>query len=92
MALLAAGILAWLNEVSRRIGALTILLGVLWFAPDWEGWVAHPLARSVGSVAFPFFLVVLFHLVLAAPRGRLRSRTAISAVGAAYAITTLLAV
>lgn len=92
LALLAAGILAWLSEVSRRIGALTILLGVLWFAPDWEGWVAHPLARSVGSVVFPFFLVVLFHLVLAAPRGRLRSRTAISAVGAAYAITTLLAV
>jgi signal transduction histidine kinase len=43
-------------------------------------------------VVSPFFLVFLFHLVLAAPRGRLRSRTAVSAVGAAYAVTTFLAV
>ena len=92
LALLAAGIVAWLSEGSRRIGALAILLGVLWFAPDWEGSVGHPLVRSVGSFASPFFLVVLLHLVLAAPRGRLRARTAAIAVGTAYAITTFLAV
>ena len=91
LSLLAAGIVAWLSEASRRVGALAILLGVVWFAPDWEGWVGHPFVRSVGSVTSPFFLVVLFHLVLAAPRGRLRSRTAVSAVGAAYAVATLLA-
>jgi signal transduction histidine kinase len=92
LALLAAGVVALLSEGDRRLGALATLLGVLWFAPDWEGWVGHPLARSLGSVVAPFFLVVVFHIVLAAPHGRLRSRAAVAAVGAAYAVTSLLAV
>jgi signal transduction histidine kinase len=92
LALLAAGVVALLTEGDRRLGALAMLLGVLWFAPDWEGWVGHPLARSLGSVVAPFFLVVVFHIVLAAPRGRLRSRAAVAAVVLAYAVTTLFAV
>jgi signal transduction histidine kinase len=92
LALLAAGGVALLTGGDRRLGALASLLGVLWFAPDWEAWAGHPLVRSLGSVAAPFFLVVVFHLVLAAPRGRLRSRAAVAAVGAAYGVTSLLAV
>jgi signal transduction histidine kinase len=92
LALLAAGVVALLTEGGRQLGALATVLGVLWFAPDWEAWAGHPLARSLGSVAAPFFLVVVFHLVLAASRGRLRSRWAVAAVGAAYGVISLLAV
>lgn len=92
LALLAAGIVACVNEGERRLGPLAILLGGLWFAPDWEGWVGHPVVRSVGSVASAFLLVVVLHLVLSAPRGRLQSRLAVIALAAGYGVTTLLAV
>jgi len=92
LALLAAGVAALLTEGGRRLGAFTTSLGVLWFAPDWEAWAGHSLARSLGSVAAPFFLVVVFHFVLAAPRGRLRSPAAVAAVGLAYAATALFAI
>jgi hypothetical protein len=92
LALLAAGVVAMLSEVDRRLGALATSLGVLWFAPDWEAWVGHPVVRSLGSVSAPFLLVVILHLVLAAPRGRLGSRAAVAAVGLAYAVTALFAV
>ena len=92
LALLAAGIVACAIEGERRLGSFAILLGILWFAPDWEGWVGHPIVRSLGSVASAFFLVVVLHLAVAAPRGLLRSRSTIAVVGAAYAVTALLAV
>jgi signal transduction histidine kinase len=92
LALLAAGVAALLTEGGRRLGAFATLLGVLWFAPDWEAWAGHPVVRSLGLVAAPFLLVVLFHLVLAAPRGRLRSFAAVIAVGLAYAVTALFAI
>ena len=91
LALLASGVVAWLSY-DRRLGALTMLLGAVWFASDWEGWIGHPFVRSIGSLAVPFLLVVILHLVLAAPRGRLRSRSAVISVGVAYTITTFLAV
>lgn len=91
LALLVVGVVAWLSYDSR-LGALAMLLGAVWFASDWEGWVGHPIVRSVGSVAAPFLLVLVFHLVLATPRGRLRSPGAAIAVGTAYAVTTFLVV
>jgi len=90
LALLTAAVFAWVSDDHRRLGTLAMVVGVVWFAPDWEGWVGHPLVRSVGSVTAPFLLVVIFHLVLAAPRGRLRSRAAVIAVVAAYTVTTFL--
>ncbi|HJQ51221.1 MAG TPA: histidine kinase [Gaiellaceae bacterium] len=92
LAVLAAGVVALLAASDKRLGSQATSLGILWFAPDWEAWAGHPLARSLGSVAAPFLLVVVLHLVLAAPRGRLRSRTAVAAVGGAYALTALFAV
>jgi signal transduction histidine kinase len=92
LAVLAAGVVAWLTESGRRFGALATALGILWFAPDWEAWEGHPLARSLGSVAAPFLLVIVLHLVFAAPRGWLRSRAAVAAVGVAYAVTALFAI
>jgi signal transduction histidine kinase len=92
LALLAAGVLGLMTDGDRRLGALVTSLGVLWFAPDWEAWAGHPVVRSLGAVAAPFFLALVFHLVLAAPRGRLRSRAAVIAVGLTYAVTALFAI
>jgi signal transduction histidine kinase len=74
LGLLAAGLLAWVEPRTRRLGVLALLAGVAWFGPDWEGWDGRPaFVRSLGAVITPFFLALLFHLVVAVPVGRLRS-------------------
>src|SRR5205809_2121797 len=77
LGLLAAGLLAWTEPRTRRLAVLALLAGVAWFGPDWEGWDGGPaFVRSLGAVVTPFFLALLFHLVLSVPLGRLRSRPA----------------
>jgi signal transduction histidine kinase len=74
LGLLATSLLAWLEPRTRRLGVLALLAGVAWFGPDWEGWDRGPaFVRSLGAVITPFFLALLFHLVVALPVGRLRS-------------------
>ena len=88
LALLGAGALAWAESSTRRLGLLAILAGVLWFAPDWDGWDMGPaLVRSLGALSMPLFVAVIFHLVVAAPRGRLQSRFTRGAVVGAYVVT-----
>ena len=87
LGLLAAGLLAWVEPRTRRLGALALLAGIAWFGPDWEGWEGGPASvRSLGAVVTPFFLALLFHLVLAVPVGRLRSWPTRGLVVAAYAV------
>ena len=87
LGLLAAGLLAWIEPRTRRLGVLALLAGVSWFGPDWEGWDGgSPLLRSLGAIVTPFFLALLFHLVLALPLGRLRSWPARVLVAAAYGV------
>jgi signal transduction histidine kinase len=87
LALLGAGVLAWTEARTRRLGLLAIAAGVVWFAPDWDGWEGGPaLVRSLGALAMPLFIALLFHLVLASPLGRLRSRFTRGAVGGAYLV------
>ena len=87
LGLLAAGLIAWVEPRTRRLGVLALLAGVAWFGPDWEGWDGGPaFVRSLGAVVTPFFLALLFHLVLAVPIGRLRSWPTRSLVVAAYGV------
>jgi signal transduction histidine kinase len=66
---------------------LTLLAGIAWFGPDWEGWDGgSPFLRSLGAVVTPFFLALLFHLVLALPLGRLRSWRTRGLVVAVYGV------
>jgi signal transduction histidine kinase len=90
LGLLAAGFLAWVGPRTRRVGVLALLAGIAWFGPDWEGWDGgSPFLRSLGAVVTPFFLALLFHLVLALPLGRLRSWPVRVLVVVAYGVTAL---
>lgn len=86
LGLLAAGVFALTELRARRIGLLACLAGVVWFAPDWDGWDAGPgLVRTLGAAAAPLFLALVFHLVTASA-GRTRSAVIRGAVRAVYAI------
>jgi signal transduction histidine kinase len=85
LALLGAGLLAWTEQPTRRLALLAIAAGVVWFAPDWDGWERGPaLVRSLGALSMPLFAALLFHLVVAAPSGRLQSSFTRGAVAGAY--------
>lgn len=87
LGLLVAGLFVGLYRPGSWSGLLVTGAGVAWFAPDWVGWEGGgSSARSVAMVVEPFFVAFVFHLVLAGPGGRLRSRTHRSAVGAVYAM------
>lgn len=86
LGLLAAGLVGWLDVASRRLGALAMFAALAWFAPDWEGWRrGAPLVVSLAAAASPVFLVLVLHVLLAAPRGRVRSRAAHTGLVLAYA-------
>jgi signal transduction histidine kinase len=89
VALIGCGVYLSLNPTRRRLGIASILAGVTWFAPDWEGWGRGPeVVRSLGAAAAPLTLALLFQLVVTLPRGR-ASRPA---VGAAIAVVYIVAV
>jgi signal transduction histidine kinase len=87
LGLTAAGALAVIQPRTRRLGALALLAGLAWFGADWEGAEsAASILRSAGAAVAPFTLVFVFHLALAAPDGRVRSRPARVAIVGAYAV------
>jgi signal transduction histidine kinase len=71
LGLLGAAALALLDVGSARIGGLVFLAGLLWFAPDWEGWTGgSPSLRSLGAAAVPLLGVPLAILVARGQRVR----------------------
>ncbi|HEX6700809.1 MAG TPA: histidine kinase [Gaiellaceae bacterium] len=92
LGLLAAGLFA-AAEPRRRLGVLTILAGVTWFGPDWEGWNhGLALAVSLGAVAPPIFLALVVDLALSLPTGRVNSRLGQAAAVATYTLAAVAAV
>ncbi len=91
--LLAAGGLAATQPRTRRLGVLGMLAGLAWFGADWEGAEdAEPVLRSLGALVAPLTLVLVFHLALALPDGRVRSTAGRVAVIAAYLLVALLTI
>ena len=87
LGLIVAGGLATIQPRTRRLGVLALLAGLAWFGADWEGAEsAESVLRSFGAALTPLTLVFVFHLVLAAPDGRVRSRAARLAIVAAYVV------
>ncbi len=72
--LLAAGLAALIARPRGSTALVATLAAVAWLAPDWVGWESGaPVLRSLGMVVTPFLPSLLFHLVLAAPSGRVPS-------------------
>jgi signal transduction histidine kinase len=93
LTLLGAGLLACTEQRTRRLGLLAVAAGVVWFAPDWDGWERGPaLVRSLGALSMPLFVALLFHLVVAAPTGRLQSSFTRGAVVGGYLLTAVVSV
>jgi signal transduction histidine kinase len=87
LGLIVAGGLATTQPRTRRLGVLALLAGLAWFGADWEGAEsAGSVIRSFGAALTPLTLVFVFHLVLAAPDGRVRSQAARLAIVAAYVV------
>ncbi|HYZ29544.1 MAG TPA: histidine kinase [Thermoleophilaceae bacterium] len=92
-ALLAAGAVAWRERLRGSLGALTVLLCLIWFAPDWIGWEnGSPLARSLAMVALPFALALVLHIAVAAPRGRVPHTPAGAMLAPAYTASAIASV
>jgi len=62
LGLIGAGLLAWLEPRSRRLGLLTILAGVAWFGPDWEGWGGGPTGVNHGSSRSRLVCLIAGHM------------------------------
>ena len=93
LGMLLAAIVAGTYPQRTKTALLAAAAGMLWFGADWEGWSGGPsLVRSLGAMAPPLLLAVLFHLSLAFPNGRLQGRTARTAVTAVYAAAVVVAV
>lgn len=87
LGLVAAGLVAWIEPTTSRLGPIAMLAGVVWFAPDLEGWDGGPAAvRTLGAVATTLFAALVLHLVLAAPRGTVPRGVARATVCAGYAV------
>ena len=87
LALVAAGLIVWFEPGRRRTAFAAVLAGMVWFAPEWEGWSGGPEAvRSLGAVATPFLLALLVDLVVSVARPRPRRRAVRVAVAAVYAL------
>lgn len=85
LGLVVAGLITAFSRRAGRIGDLTLLAGLVWFAPVWVGWdKGPPLVRSLGMLAAGFTFPLLLHLVVAYPSGRLHGAAARTLVAAAY--------
>ena len=88
LGLIAVGMVGVWDRASLAVAPVAVALGVVWFAPVWVGWAAGPATlRSVAMVVAPFLLVLLVHLGLAFPTGRLWARRDRVAVGVVYLAT-----
>src|SRR5919106_6456628 len=92
LALVLAGLVMSVGPRGRRIGALALLAGFVWFAPVWIGWEGGPsLVRSLGMLSDGFIFPLLLHLALAYRGGRVRPTASRVLVGAVYIEATLAA-
>lgn len=85
LGLVLAGLVTLFTRPGRRVGALALMAGFVWFAPAWVGWdLGPPLVRSLGMVVAVFAFPAITHLVLAFPSDRVRPLAARMLVGAVY--------
>jgi PAS domain S-box-containing protein len=88
VAFVASGLLAWSRRPENRTGFLMVLTGLLWYVGAFTESNASIL-WTVGTALGALPYVVLLHLVLAYPTGRLETRATRGLVVFAYASLSL---
>ena len=93
LALLTAGCLALWVRTSAEVGALLVLAGCLWWAPDAIGWEGGPpLVRGAGIALAPLLPVLLLALLPSTTGRGGRRPTAVAALGTAVMSACFVAV
>ena len=85
-----AGAIAGREPQRRLIGTLLMALGACWLSVDWIGWADGPgTARTLATVAAPFFVPLIVHLGAVLPNGQVRGSRAMLLVAIAYSVTAV---
>ena len=87
----AVGLFAWARRPDNRVGMLMAATGFAWFLAA-AAFSDLPLVFSIAGVFGSLFFVVVIHLLLAFPSGRLQSRFEHRLVVFGYLLTTVLVV
>jgi signal transduction histidine kinase len=85
---IVAGLLVWRSQPRNRIGPLLILAGVVWALGGIRSF-QNPLAAAAGDSLDGVQDLILAHLLLAYPTGRLTSRWLRSLVAAGYGLVAI---
>jgi signal transduction histidine kinase len=88
---IGVGLFAWARRPDNRIGMLMAATGFAWFVSA-ASFSDVPLVFSIAAVLGSVFFVVVMHLLLAFPSGRLQSRFERRLVAFGYVLTTVLVI
>src|SRR4051794_3433985 len=92
-ALIAAGLLTWRRRPDRPLGALAVIAGAAWFAPDWIGWQVGPGGvRIVALATQGVIAAAVLQIALGTPTGVTPPGRARLLVAAAWASTALVGI
>jgi signal transduction histidine kinase len=87
----AAGLIAWARRPHNRIGAILTAVGVAWLG--WGLWAADiPVLTALGLLCGMLPFIVMVHLLLAFPSGRLEQRSERALVILGYMLIPLVQV
>jgi signal transduction histidine kinase len=86
---IGVGLFAWARRPDNRVGMLMAATGFAWFVSA-AGFSDVPLIFSIAAVLGSLFFVVVMHLLLAFPSGRLQSRFERRLLAFGYVLTTVL--
>ena len=82
---IVAGLVLWSQRPGNRTGPLLVLAGYLWAIPGIRGFL-NPVAYGIGDLLDIGYGLVLGHVILAYPAGRLPSRFSRTVVTLGYSI------
>jgi signal transduction histidine kinase len=88
---IGVGLFAWARRPDNRVGMLMAATGFAWFVSA-AGFSDVPLVFSVAAVLGSLFFIVVMHLLLAFPSGRLQSRFERRLIAFGYFLTTVLVI
>src|ERR671928_696354 len=85
LSFIGTGVFAWWRRPLNRFGLLMCAVGYAWFLGALS-FANDPTVHTIGSYLGPLYIVLVVHMVLAFPSGRLETRAARGIVIAGYVV------